>query len=150
MLSSIVGTIETTFFRLDDCIDAVGIGSGNRDANLAQDSARKSVSLQALPCDAVVFRPIKAAARAAAGEKPWLASRLPKGCEDDVRIMRIENNVDPAGVFIFRQHFGPRLAAIARAKNSTLLIWTKRMTERRHQNYICISWIDNQRADLPR
>ena len=22
------------------------------------------------------------------------------------------------------------------------------MAERRHQNYICISWIDNQRADL--
>ena len=31
-----------------------------------------------------------------------LPSRLPQRSENNVRIVRIENNIDPAGVFIFR------------------------------------------------
>ena len=54
------------------------------------------------PGNAIIFGAIESAAWAAAGEKPWLPARLPKRCEDDVRIMRIENDIDPAGVFVFR------------------------------------------------
>ena len=52
------------------------------------------------PGNAVIFGAIESAAGAAAGEKPWLPPRLPERCENDVRIMRIENNVDAAGVFV--------------------------------------------------
>ena len=128
MLPGIVRAEETALLGLDDCIDAVSIRSGNGDADFAEDSAWKAVALETFPRGAIVFRPIKSAARAAAGEKPWLSPRLPKRREDDVRIMRIENNVDAASVFIFRQNSCPRLPTVSCAKDSTFLIWTKRMT----------------------
>jgi len=102
MLAGIIGTIESTLFRLDDRINAIGIGPGNGDADLAENAFRKTISLETFPRNAIVFRSIKSAARATAGEKPWLPARLPKRCENDVWIMRIENNVDPACIFVFR------------------------------------------------
>ena len=101
MLPGIIRAVEPAFLGFDDCIDAIGIGSRNRDADFAQDSARKTIALETFLRHAVIFRTVKSAARAAAGEKPWLPSRLPKRREHDVRIMRIENNVDPASVFVF-------------------------------------------------
>ena len=102
MLPGIIGAVEAALLGLDDSIDAVGIGAGNGYADLAENAFGKTVPLEMLPGDAIIFRAIKSAARAAAGKKPWLPPCLPERCENDVRIMRIENNVDPAGVFIFR------------------------------------------------
>ena len=102
MLAGIIGAIESTLFRLDDRINAIGIGPGNGDADLAENTFGKTVPFEMFPCDAVILRAIKSAAWAATGKKPWLPPCLPKRCEDDVRIMRIENNVDPACIFVFR------------------------------------------------
>ena len=41
MLAGIIGTIEAAFFRLDDCVNAIGIGAGNSDADLAENSIRE-------------------------------------------------------------------------------------------------------------
>ena len=101
MLASVVGAVQTAVFRLDDGIDAIGISSGKGDANPAENSIGKTISFQAFPCYAVVFRSIQAAARTATGEKPRLPPRLPKRREHDVGVMRIENDVDAACVFIF-------------------------------------------------
>ncbi|MGH9550782.1 MAG: hypothetical protein ACRD3W_15480 [Terriglobales bacterium] len=102
MLPGILRAVEPAFLGLDDRIDAIRIRSGNRDTDLAQDSAGKTIALEAFPRHAVIFRTVKSAAWATTGEKPWLPPRLPKRREHDVRIMRIENDVDPSGVFIFR------------------------------------------------
>src|ERR1700730_3369884 len=150
MLPGIIRAIEPTFLRLDDCVNAIGIGARNGDADLAKNSIRQSVSFQMFPGHPVIFRMVKSTPRSAAREKPRLPARLPKGREDNVRIVRIENNVDAAGVLILTQYFGPRLSAISRSKNSTLRIRPKRMTESGDQNNVGISWIDNQRTDLPR
>src|SRR5882724_11422981 len=64
--------------------------------------------------------------------------------------MRVENNVDAACVFIFGQNFRPGLAAVGCTKNSALLIRTKCVTQRRYENHILVSGVDNQCADLPR
>src|SRR5437667_5284940 len=127
MLTGVIRPVEAAFLGFDECIDAIGISSRHGNADLAQDSARKTITLEMFPRNAVIFRTVKSAARTAAGEKPRLSPRLPKRCEDDVRIMRIENNVDPAGVFIFGQNFRPCFAAISSTKNSALLIWTERV-----------------------
>ena len=63
--------------------------------------------------------------------------------------MRIENDIDAAGVFVFGQDFRPCFAAVSGAKNSALLIRTERVSQRRYENYVLISRIDNDRADLP-
>src|SRR5438046_1635526 len=100
------------------------------------------------PRDTIILRSIESAARAAAGEKPRLPARLPKRCEHDVGIMRIKDNIDPAGVLIFGQNFRPRFSAVGRSENSAFLIWTKRVAERCHQDDVLISWIDDQCPDL--
>src|SRR6266571_4008328 len=150
MLPGVIRAVEPAFLGLDDCIDAIGIRSRNGDADLAEHSARKTVALKTFPRNAVIFRTIKSAARAAAGEKPWLSARLPKRREHDIRIMRIEHNVDSASVFIFRQNLRPCFAPVGGTKNTALLIWTECVTQRRNENHILISRIDNQRANLPR
>ena len=150
MLASVIGAVETSILRLDDGVDAIGISSGNGDADPAENSIGKTIPLQAFPCYAVVFRSIQSAAGAAAGEKPRLPPRLPKRREHNVRVLRIENHVDAACVFIFGQNFCPSFAAVTCAKNSALLIRAKCMTQRRYENHILISRIDNERADLPR
>ena len=62
--------------------------------------------------------------------------------------MRIENHVDPAGIFIFAQNFCPGFATVARAKNSALFIWTEGVSKRRHQRDVLVSGIDNDGADV--
>src|SRR5881394_1673697 len=101
MLASVIGAVETALLRFDDRIDAIGISSGHGDADPAENSIRKTIPLQAFPCYAVVFRSIQSAARTATGEKPRLSPRLPKRREHDVRVMRIENDVDAPRIFIF-------------------------------------------------
>src|SRR5215471_21794768 len=99
MLARIVGPEESAILRLDDGIDAIGISSGNGDADPAEDSIGQTITLETFPCDAVVFRPIQSAAGTAAGKKPWLSPGLPQRREYDVRIVRVEHDVDAAGVF---------------------------------------------------
>src|SRR5438874_13067715 len=101
MLASLIGEVETSVHPLDDRVDAIGIICGDGDADPAENSIGKTISFQAFPCYAVVFRSIQAAARTATGEKPRLPPRLPKRREHDVGVMRIENDVDAACVFIF-------------------------------------------------
>src|SRR5207302_8875515 len=97
---------------------------------------------------AFIYRAIQPAARSSARINPRLASRLPERRKNNVRIMWIEHHVDPARVFVFTQNFCPRFAAIACPENSAFLIWAERVSEGSHQHHVCISWIDNQRADL--
>src|SRR4030095_2535234 len=101
MLSGVIGAVQTAVLRLDDGIDAIGISSRTADAHPAENPMGKTIPLQAFPCYTVVFRPIQSAARTATGEKPRLPPRLPKGREHDVRVMRIENDVDAARIFVF-------------------------------------------------
>ena len=62
--------------------------------------------------------------------------------------MRIEDDVDAAGVFVLAQNFRPGFAAVGRPKYSALWIRTERVSESRDQHDVGISRIDNQRADL--
>src|SRR5947208_5894105 len=148
MLAGVIGAVKPAFLRLDDCVNAVGIRTRNGDADLTKDSFGKAVTLEMFPRDAIIFRPIKSAACTAAGEKPRLSARLPKRCEDDVRVMRIKDNIDPAGVLVFGQNFRPRFSAVGRPENSAFLTWTKRVAERCGQDDVLISWIDDQCPDL--
>ena len=59
MLSGIIGAVKTAFLRLDDCINAVGIGTGNRDTDPSQDSFGEAIALETFPRHAIVFRSIE-------------------------------------------------------------------------------------------
>ena len=66
MLPGVIRTVEPAILSLDDRIDAIGIGSRNGDADLAKDSAGKTIALETFPRHTVIFRTIKSAAGAAA------------------------------------------------------------------------------------
>src|SRR5437870_2595310 len=149
MLARVIRAVKPAFLRLDDRVNAIRVCAGNCHTDFSENSIRETVAFKMFPGHAVIFRAIQTAARSAAREKPRLPPRLPKRCENDVRIIWVEHDIDAARVFVFAQNFRPRFAAIGGAKDSTLLIWTERMSERRYQHDVSIFWIDNQRADLP-
>ncbi len=149
MLAGIIGAEKSALFCFNDCVNAVRIGAGNGDTDFAEDACGKAVSFQMFPRHAIVFGAIKAAARSAAREKPRLPARLPKGREHDVWIVRIEHDIDRAGVFVFPQHLAPCFATVCGSKDSAFLVRTERVPERGYKHHIFISRIDNQRADVP-
>src|SRR5262249_25060122 len=118
-------------------------------ADFSQNSVGQAVSFQSFPGHAVVVRAIQTAPGAAARKKPRLPAGLPKRRKNNVWIVRIEHDVDATGVFIFAYNIRPRLAAVGRAKNAPLFVRAEGMSKRRDQHHVFVSWIDNQRADLP-
>src|SRR5438552_19180108 len=62
--------------------------------------------------------------------------------------MRIEDDIDPPGVLVFRQNFCPRFPAIAGSKNSAFLIGTKGMPKRGDEDNVRIVWMNDERPDL--
>ena len=64
--------------------------------------------------------------------------------------MRIECDVDPAGIFIFIKNLFPGFATIKRTENAALSIWTIGVPKRGDQNAVRILGVDNQLADRPR
>src|SRR5450432_2049933 len=98
----------------------------------------QTVPAQFLPGISTVGRTVESAPWSAARKKPGLPARLPERREKCIRIVRIENDLDAAGVFVFAQNFCPGFATVGRAKNSALLIWTERVPERCHKSDVRI------------
>ena len=138
VIAAVVGLKDAAFLRLDDRVNAIGIGARNGHADAPENALRQTVSLQMLPGVAAIGRAIKPAPFTAAGEKPRLPPHLPERGEQSVRIMRVENDVDRAGVLVFAQDFRPGLAAIGRAKNSALVVRAISMSEGRDKNDVRI------------
>ena len=101
-----------------------------------------------LPGVAAIGGAIKPAPFAPAREKPRLPPHLPERGEQSVRIVRVENDIDRAGVLVFAQDFRPGLAAIGRAKNSALVVRPIGMPEGRDKNDVRIFRMDDDRADV--
>ena len=106
------------------------------------------MSLQLLPGRSAIGRTIKSAARTTAREIPRLTAHLVERGEQRVRIVRIENNIDRAGVFVLAQDLGPRLAAIGRAENSAIGIRPIGVPDGSHENDVRIIRMDDERADM--
>ncbi len=62
--------------------------------------------------------------------------------------MRIEDDVDRAGVFILEQDLRPTLAAIGRAENAALRVRTVGVADRRDINDVLILGVNDERADV--
>src|SRR5438045_9219308 len=98
MLASVIGAVETVLLRFDDGVDAIGISSGNGDADPAENSIGKTIPLQAFQCGAIVARSIQHDARTATVEKPRLQSRFPTRRTHTVPNMPVANTDDTACV----------------------------------------------------
>ncbi len=84
VLAAVVGAEEAALLRFDQRVDAAGVRRRDRDADLAPDPLGQAVARELLPGVAAVAGDVEAAARAAAGQVPGTAPRLPEAGEDDV------------------------------------------------------------------
>src|SRR5256885_15230572 len=77
VFAAIVGAVDAAFFRFDDSPDAIGIGSGNGDADASFDAFGKAVLFDFFPGAAAVRGTIKAATGTSAVHAPRRALGLP-------------------------------------------------------------------------
>src|SRR5258705_1041615 len=104
------------------------------------------------PGRAAISRLVNSATRAGdwrIGVIGWPA-HIPKRGVDGARVIRIEGQVDGAGVFILGKDSRPGLAAIRSAIDPALSVRSKAMTECGDEHNIRILWINQDPADLSR
>src|SRR5438874_10036570 len=108
----------------------------------------QAVARQVGPARAAVGRAVQAAPRTAAREVPWQPSCLPERGIDDARVVRIEADIDRAGLLVLVEDLAPGLAAVGAAEHAALGVGAEGMAEGRDQNDIGILRVDDQGADL--
>src|SRR5262249_46612275 len=94
---------------------------------------------------AAVGRLEQPAAETARGHFPGVAIRLPQSRVHDLRVVRIEHELDRAGLVVAEENFFPRLAAIFRSEYAALGIRRRMMAECGDVDEIRIRWMH---ADL--
>src|SRR5439155_7485301 len=75
---------------------------------------------------------------------------LPHRGKEDVRILRIEIDVDAAGAVVEVMNFLPALAAVASAEDVTFGVFAVSMPERGNEGGIRIRGVDDDFADVAR
>src|SRR4051794_3473815 len=143
MFAGIIGPEKAALFGFDDGVDAIGVCTGDGNADASEDPVWQSITFQTFPSNAVIFRAIETAAGSATGKKPGLATGLPKRGENDVWVMRIEHDVDAAGVFVFAQDLGPRFSSVVRSENSSVLVRAESVAERCDERDVRIMRVDD-------
>src|SRR5262249_42379808 len=111
-LAAVVCAIQTALFRLDERIDAHGIG-GRCDADTSPDALRQTMSGQLLPGRSPVSGFEEPTAGTTALHDPWLAVHLPHAGIQYVRIHWIELHVHSTGPVIDVQHALPGVATVS-------------------------------------
>ena len=80
---------------------------------------------------------------------PRRTARLPERGVECRRILRIECQIDRAGVFVVEEDFLPGFSAVSRAKDAALPVWAVRMAERRDVNDVRVMRIHKNASNLP-
>ncbi len=148
--AAIIGAENSTLLRFDGRIDTAAVRARDGNADAAQRTGGKTVAFDLLPGDSAVRGTVKSRPGAAARKSPRLTAHLPERGEQGVGIPRVENYIDPTRVAVSEQHPLPGLAAIARSKNSALVVRSERVPERRDEYDIRVVRIDDYGADLTR
>src|SRR5882762_3838348 len=149
VLAAVIGPIEPAFFRFDERVDDIRIGAGNGNADAAQRALGDAIAFDALPSGTVVIRTEEPILGAAAIERPGSAVALPHGRKEDVRIARIENEVNAAGVVVEIENFFPVLAAVAGAKDAAFGVRAVGMAQGGDECDIRIRGMNDDFADVP-
>ncbi len=131
--ASIVGPEDPAFLRLDDRVESVGVRTGYRDPDLAEHAFGHAWVARELGPGIPSVRGLpEPGVRSAAPHLPGFAVHLPDRCVDDVRVLRIEGQVDGSGGIAHVQDPLPALPAVGRAEDAALRVRAERMSERRH------------------
>src|SRR5437016_1782960 len=148
--AAVIAAVEAALLGFDERIHNVRIGAGNGHADAAERALGHAVAFDALPGSAVVVRTVKAVFVAATVERPGRAVAFPHCGEEDVGILRIENDVDAAGAVVEVENFLPGFAAVAGAEDAALVVRTVGMAESGYKSDIGIRRMDDDLADVAR
>src|SRR5436853_3078473 len=148
VLAGVVRAVQAPFGRLDHRVDAPRVGARDRDMDAPEYARGQAVARQVGPARAAVARAVQAAPRTAAREVPWQPSCLPERGVHDARVVRIEADIDRAGLLVLVEDLAPGLAAVRAADHAALAGGAEGMAEGRDASDIGILRVDDQRADL--
>ena len=129
-IAAVIRPIDAAFFCFDQCPDARRLRRRHRDADLAPESLRHArIGGDLLPRLTTVDRLEHPATRTAGVQRPRGAIRIPERRIQNVRIIRIKNQIRNAHIFIAIQDFLPALAAVRGLEHATLLVRPERMPQ---------------------
>src|SRR5205085_1837747 len=134
--------------RLDEGVDAAAVAGGDRQADAAPNAGGQAVAGELLPGVAAVGRAVQATAGAAAGEVPRPPPRLPQGGEQHARVVRVEGDVDGAGVGVLLEDLLPGLAAVGGAVDAALGVGAERLAEDGGEGDVGVLRVDGDLTDL--
>src|SRR5215467_346668 len=148
--AAVVAAIQAALFRLDEGVNDVRITAGNRDADTAKRTFGETFAFEALPGRAVVGGAVQAIFRAAAVQRPGSAPAFPHRGKKNVRILRIENDVNCAGAIVEIENFLPSFAAIDGAENAAVRVRAISVAKSGDKNDVRICWMNDECADVAR
>src|SRR5262250_1778666 len=148
-VAAILGAIQAArVLGLDQGVDAVGVATGDGNANAPDQRTRQTIAFEVLPGRSAVDGLIEPATRATTLEAPGSTLHLIQGREQQVGIMWIHNQVDRAGVVILEQDFFPRFPAIDATKNAALGIRAISVAQSRDKDNVCVARMNHDASDM--
>ncbi len=148
--AAVVAAVEAAFFGFDECVDDVRIGAGNGNADAAERAFGNAVALKTLPSGAVIVRTVEAVLGATAVESPGSAPAFPHGGEKNVRILRVENDVDGAGAVVKIENFFPGFAAVPSAEDAALRVRAVSVAKSGNESDVGIRWMNDDGPNVAR
>src|SRR4030095_6139620 len=148
--AEIVGAVEPGLvaFGFDQRPDAARPRRRDRHADLAQHArGQGGLGRNLLPGVAAVRAAEQAAARTAAGNVPEVALGLPHRGEQQARVVRIHGEVDRARDVAAVEDPFPGRAAILRAVDTALAVWSENIAQYRDIDEVGILRMDADAAD---
>ncbi len=146
-LAAVHGAEHAAVLRLHDGVNAAGVGRRNRDAHVPEQAGGESgVAGDLRPVRAAVGRLVETAARAAAGQFPRHALRLPHRGVQRPRIVRVHDEIARAGVVVNEENLLPRLAAVGGLEDAAFGIGLKDVAQRGRVHDVRILRIHGQRT----
>ncbi len=145
-LAAIVRGEEAAFFVFDQRVDTIRVGARHRDTNLADHAGGETGAPRDLgPGITAVGRFEQAAAGAAARHLVLDAIGLPQRRVDHVGILRIDREIDRAGLVVAEEGLLPGLAAVDTLEDAAFGAGCAVLAERCDEDDVRVRWMD---ADL--
>src|SRR6185369_5138797 len=139
---------DAAVFRLDDGEEAVAVGARYRDAHLAPDGLRQPrIAGQFGPRRAAVRALEETAARSSAREGVRRPEHLPERGIDDIGVLRIQRQIDRAGLLVAEEHLVPGLAAVAGPEHAAVRVRAVGITKGGHEGDVRVGGMDANAGD---
>ena len=146
--AAIVGAPDGTLVgSLNEGVDALGIGGGDRHIHLADGRLGHAVAFDFVPGGAGVVRDIDAAARSAGEHRVGMHHHLPGSGEQGIGVVGIHGEAGTAGIGAGEERAGPGLAAVGGFVDAALLLRTGEASRGADIDDVGVGGVDDNAGD---